>query len=441
MRESCETYCPKLFTQLIDKDGAVFAEFSYDPWGRMRQPQDWSKFTQDYTYPEHFDILERGFTGHEHMVEFGLINMNGRVYDPVLGQFIQPDNYVQFPEYAGSYNRYSYCLNNPLMFTDPSGEFIETAGAILFWVGVFSSCDKIIDSFERYGLEAGMKNVFITSLSYLVSAGVSSAFGLESITAEKLLSWKSLGLYAASSVTTDIIISGMTTGFEGYSWNSFGMSVLGGAKNWVSAVGWNWISGSYKAQNNPQKDELLGFNTNAQTNTNPEATENQNKVIVSNALVIEGYASGQGEVVYITDPGTEETIKAIDQNGNDVSFKMKDVQETCALTLIPKSKLTKAEQEYLKTYPESQRLSPDDKYYIITDRKWFSRTYGKNLPSQSTRDDMMKFSLLEEQLHVGLNKLGLVSLHQPKNIPINSIFNQNTSIFNTFRNNWTMWSN
>jgi hypothetical protein len=32
-----------------------------------------------------FSILERGFTGHEHMFEYDLINMNGRVYDVVLG--------------------------------------------------------------------------------------------------------------------------------------------------------------------------------------------------------------------------------------------------------------------------------------------------------------------------------------------------------------------
>ena len=34
----------------------------------------------------------RGFTSHEHLPEFGLINMNGRMYDPVLGRFLSPDN-------------------------------------------------------------------------------------------------------------------------------------------------------------------------------------------------------------------------------------------------------------------------------------------------------------------------------------------------------------
>lgn len=47
--------------------------------------------------------------------------MNGRMYDPVVGRFLSPDNYVQDPRNSQSYNRYSYCLNNPLKYTDPSG--------------------------------------------------------------------------------------------------------------------------------------------------------------------------------------------------------------------------------------------------------------------------------------------------------------------------------
>ena len=44
------------------------------------------------------------------------------MYDPILGRFLSPDNYVQMPNFSQSFNRYSYCLNNPLKFNDPSGE-------------------------------------------------------------------------------------------------------------------------------------------------------------------------------------------------------------------------------------------------------------------------------------------------------------------------------
>nr|WP_256470542.1 RHS repeat-associated core domain-containing protein [Alkalimarinus coralli] len=64
---------------------------------------------------------DRGFTDHEHMDEVGLIHMNGRVYDPVIGRFLSADPYVQAPYNSQSYNRYSYGWNNPLSVTDPAG--------------------------------------------------------------------------------------------------------------------------------------------------------------------------------------------------------------------------------------------------------------------------------------------------------------------------------
>ena len=57
------------------------------------------------------------FTGHEHYAGLKNINMNGRLYDPVIARFFSPDNFVQAPEFTQSYNRYSYCLNNPLQYT------------------------------------------------------------------------------------------------------------------------------------------------------------------------------------------------------------------------------------------------------------------------------------------------------------------------------------
>lgn len=67
-------------------------------------------------------VSARGYCGHEHLANFGLINMNARLYDPYLGRFLSPDPYVQDPQNSQSLNRYTYCLNNPLKYTDPSGE-------------------------------------------------------------------------------------------------------------------------------------------------------------------------------------------------------------------------------------------------------------------------------------------------------------------------------
>jgi hypothetical protein len=47
--------------------------------------------------------------------------MNGRMYDPLLGRMLSPDPELQAPGDLQDYNRYSYVLNNPLRYTDPTG--------------------------------------------------------------------------------------------------------------------------------------------------------------------------------------------------------------------------------------------------------------------------------------------------------------------------------
>jgi RHS repeat-associated protein len=84
-------------TGLSNTIGALAHEYSYDPWGRLRNPANHVAYLPDQA-PELF--LGRGFTGHEHLPQFGLINMNARQYDPVLGRFLSPDPYVQAPDFS-----------------------------------------------------------------------------------------------------------------------------------------------------------------------------------------------------------------------------------------------------------------------------------------------------------------------------------------------------
>jgi len=58
-----------------------------------------------------------------HLPEFGFINMNARLYDPVIGRFLAMDPFVQMPDYTQAFNRYTYALNNPLIYVDEDGEF------------------------------------------------------------------------------------------------------------------------------------------------------------------------------------------------------------------------------------------------------------------------------------------------------------------------------
>ncbi len=101
--------------------GAVVEERNYDAWGRPRNPT-----TLAYTLPNPFggatsNYTLRGYTFHEHLDMFDLINMNGRMYDTHLGIFLNADPLLQDPTNVQNYNRNSYVLNNPLKYTDPSG--------------------------------------------------------------------------------------------------------------------------------------------------------------------------------------------------------------------------------------------------------------------------------------------------------------------------------
>ncbi len=104
-----------------DQSGNLSGKQSYDPWGRKRNPETWN---QDFNNNPMPSWLARGYTSHEYYDQFDLVNMNGRTYDPRLGRMIQVDNFVQAPNFTQSHNRYTYAFNNPLKYTDPSGEFI-----------------------------------------------------------------------------------------------------------------------------------------------------------------------------------------------------------------------------------------------------------------------------------------------------------------------------
>jgi RHS repeat-associated protein len=108
-------------TDITDDEGTVVESLSYDAWGNRRNPNTW-----EYDNNLQKFLFDRGFTGHEHLDDFAIINMNGRIYDPLTGRMMAPDNYVQ-SSLSQNLNRFSYCLNNPLVYTDPDGEFIVEA--------------------------------------------------------------------------------------------------------------------------------------------------------------------------------------------------------------------------------------------------------------------------------------------------------------------------
>jgi len=108
---------------LSNQSGGLVEETKYDPWGEVKAGGTKSKFL---------------FTGQEKDLETNLNYYNARYYDSHIRRFTQPDDIIQNPFNPQSLNRYSYVLNNPLRYTDPTGHcigpFTPFCGAIVSFV-------------------------------------------------------------------------------------------------------------------------------------------------------------------------------------------------------------------------------------------------------------------------------------------------------------------
>jgi len=135
------------YIALTNSSGKIFQRNCFDVWGNLIPvfKVDTAGGASDTTLIN-FTLTNRGFTGHEHYPFFKIINMNGRLYDPVIGRFFSPDQFVQLPEFTQSFNRYSYCLNNPLKYTDPTGQMYKDVDDIYVFKEDGSFVERISES-------------------------------------------------------------------------------------------------------------------------------------------------------------------------------------------------------------------------------------------------------------------------------------------------------
>ncbi len=181
---------------ITNQNGAVVQTLSYDAWGRRRNAETWEA---DNTISA---ILDRGFTGHEHMDLVALINMNGRIYDPVIGRFTSADPFIQEPTNIQSLNRYSYVFNNPLSYTDPSG----------YW-SIKGAFKKIGGGIKSAGKWAWKHKKAIAIVAVTVASGFAAASLATTLTG------------TVSGTLTNAIVSGAGMGFG----MSFSSAALSGA--------------------------------------------------------------------------------------------------------------------------------------------------------------------------------------------------------------------
>jgi RHS repeat-associated protein len=174
---------------ITDKNGAVVEKSGFTVWGkRYSIPRtQWNvNSTAAGVLTPIAEITTKGFTGHEHIEHADIIHMNGRIYDPTLGRFLQADPHIQAPTSSQSYNRYAYVMNNPLSYTDPSGFFFKklfkTIGKIKFLSTIISIglnfipgcqawCSAAFNAAVTYAVTGSLKGALIGAFVGVISPG------------------------------------------------------------------------------------------------------------------------------------------------------------------------------------------------------------------------------------------------------------------------------
>ena len=104
--------------------GTLVAQYVYDAWGNHRQITDGSG-NDVSDNPNHIaNINPFRYRGYYYDTETGWYYLNTRYYDPNVGRFLSPDTILGANGGLLGYNLYAYCNNNPVMFSDPSGNSI-----------------------------------------------------------------------------------------------------------------------------------------------------------------------------------------------------------------------------------------------------------------------------------------------------------------------------
>lgn len=153
--------------------GYVVSQSIYDPFGKKTDVYLASKYSNfSLSQP-----TERGYTGHKHLSHVDIIHMNGRIYDPTLGRFLQADPHIQAPMNSQNYNRYSYVLNNPMSYTDPTGYFFKSLGKFVkkYWRVIAAA----VVTYFTAGLAAGWATSWAVGMGMTASA---TAAGLGTVT-------------------------------------------------------------------------------------------------------------------------------------------------------------------------------------------------------------------------------------------------------------------
>ena len=256
---------------ITDEAGKILEQRHYDAWGSFTHLKIGNEaiVTDKEVIRNSSLLIDRGYTSHEHFAEVGIIHMNGRLYDPLLRRFLNADENIQDPHNTQNYNKYGYVLNNPLMYNDPSGEFIFTALAFFLGskllaaavigaaVGLAAYSVGVLVSNEKWNIGGALKATFFGALGGAASFGIGSLFQvgavIEAVGEVKFLVQAmahGVSQGALSAMQGGDFLTGAASGFLG-SLGASGFGLIAGEKfagSLVGNIGFGALAGGVGAE-------------------------------------------------------------------------------------------------------------------------------------------------------------------------------------------------
>jgi RHS repeat-associated protein len=216
-------------TAITNSSGTVIERRSYDPFGEIRS-MDYK--TNNNSIANTTLWTDRAFTGHEQISELdGLVHMNARLYDNVIGRFLSADTIIQAPSDSQSYNRYSYVRNNPLLYTDPSGHswLSKTWKKVSTYVVIV-----VVAVLAVYTGGLALAAMGYASVAAATAAGTLGAFG--AIVASGAVAGFVAGV-AGGLLNGATLGQSMKAGFKGALWGAVSAGVANGIGTAFSGAG------------------------------------------------------------------------------------------------------------------------------------------------------------------------------------------------------------
>ncbi len=160
---------------LADKNGSLAAKYTYDAWGNILSVTD-GQGNDVSGNPGHIaNVNPLRYRGYYFDQETGFYYLHTRYYDPKVGRFINADGYIHAFNLSGM-NLFSYCINNPVSFTDSTGQWFG-------WDDILTGpVDELIVGL--FGLIVGL--IAITTEAQWaqeLSSAIGNLFSLENILA------------------------------------------------------------------------------------------------------------------------------------------------------------------------------------------------------------------------------------------------------------------